>query len=69
MKIMRIERCGEGPESDCCATTVHGGAGGCCGMTRQFMTKDERREALEAYREELKKELTGVEEHLKDMGK
>jgi hypothetical protein len=33
------------------------------------MTKEERRESLEAYREELKKELTGVEEHLKDMGK
>ena len=66
MKIVRIEQgCGDGQEASCCTP----GAGGCCGMTRQFMTKEERRESLEAYRDELKKELTGVEEHLKDMGK
>jgi hypothetical protein len=66
MKIMRIEQgCGDGQEASCCTPA----AGGCCGMTRQFMTKEERRESLEAYREGLKKELTGVEEHLKDMGK
>jgi len=69
MRIVRIEGdCGDGQEADCC-TSVHGGAGECCGMARQFVTKEERRESLEAYREELKKELTGVEEHLKDMGK
>ncbi len=69
MKIVRMEQgCCDGLEAEGCAP-IHGGAGGCCGMTRQFMTKEERRESLEAYREELKKELTGVEEHLKDMGK
>ena len=69
MRIVRIEGgCGDGQEAHCC-TQIHGGAGRCCGMTRQFVTKEERRESLEAYREELKKELTGVEEHLKDMGK
>ena len=40
----------------------------CCGPTRHFITKAERREALEKYTEELKKELTGVEERLQDLG-
>jgi predicted N-acyltransferase len=42
--------------------------GHCCGFSRHFVTKQERREALEQYREQLKKELTGVEEHLNEMG-
>jgi hypothetical protein len=36
-------------------------------MARRFVTKEERREALETYREELKKELTGVEERLDEL--
>ncbi len=40
----------------------------CCGLTRRFSTKEERREALEQYRDQLKKELTGVEEHLQELG-
>lgn len=39
---------------------------GCCGFQRRFMTKAERREALESYRDQLKNELTGVEERLQD---
>lgn len=39
----------------------------CCGFSRHFITKAERREALEQYRDQLQKELTGVEEHLQDM--
>jgi len=51
--------CGEG------TTQVTSAA--CCGMARRFATKQERREALETYREELKKELTGVEERLDEL--
>ena len=41
---------------------------GCCrGPSRHFITKAERREALEQYKDQLQKELTGVEEHLQDM--
>jgi hypothetical protein len=69
MKIMHMERgCCDSDAAEGCVPG-HGEAGGCCGMTRQFMTKEERRETLEAYREQLKKELTGVEEHLKDIAK
>ncbi|MBU1050381.1 hypothetical protein KKG90_10205 [Candidatus Bipolaricaulota bacterium] len=40
----------------------------CChGPSRHFITKAERREALEQYKDQLQKELTGVEEHLQDM--
>ncbi len=41
----------------------------CCGghLSRHFITKQERREALERYKEQLQKELTGVEEHLQAM--
>ena len=55
----------------CCETQVaHVSAHGCCchGPTRHFITKAERREGLEAYREQLQHELTGVEEHLADLG-
>jgi glutathione S-transferase len=69
MKTERIERGGgEELETECCSP-AHAGASGGCGVTRHFMTKEERREALEAYRDELKKEFTGVEEHLKDTSK
>jgi predicted N-acyltransferase len=41
----------------------------CChGPSRHFITKAERREALEQYKDQLKKELTGVEEHLQELG-
>ena len=69
MKMTRIERgCCDSHDVDCHAPACSG-ATGCCGLTRHFMTKEERREALEAYRDELKKELTGVEEHLREAGK
>jgi len=42
----------------------------CCshGPSRHFITKAERKEALEQYKDQLQKELTGVEEHLQDLG-
>ncbi len=56
----------------CCggeAHTVKAVASQCCchGPSRHFITKAERKEALEEYKDQLKKELTGVEEHLQDM--
>lgn len=57
-------------QGDCCAP-MHGGGGyGCCGGHgcygfRRFYTKEEKREHLERYAEQLKKELAAVEEHLK----
>jgi hypothetical protein len=53
----------------CCSegTPTHVGPAACCGVARRFSTKEERREALESYREELKKELTGVEERLDEL--
>ena len=50
-------------------------AGGCncgcgCGpFFRRFMTKKEKEERLEEYREQLKKELEGLEEHIQEQGK
>ena len=41
----------------------------CCTMPRHFKSKEERREALEAYRTQLKNELAGLEERLKDLDK
>ncbi len=57
---------------------IHGCCGGeasahkvvaspCCGLSRNFSTKEERREALEKYKDQLKKELTGVEERLQEL--
>jgi len=41
----------------------------CChGPSRHFITKAERKESLEQYKDQLKKELTGVEEHLQELG-
>ncbi len=57
--------------SGCCGGAdslhFHHAAGGCCGMTRRFPSRAERREALEAYRDQLKSELTGVEERLEEL--
>lgn len=64
---------------ECCqpGTGKHGigshlaSLGGCCcnGFPRRFYTAKEEQEALEAYRDELKKELAGVEEHLNQIKK
>ena len=53
----------------CCSQEghAHGKHQACCGFHRQYITKDERREALEAYRDQLKLELTGVEERLAEL--
>jgi len=55
----------------CCGQESHGHAHGkhqaCCRFQRQYITKDERKEALESYREQLKLELTGVEERLAEL--
>ncbi|MBN2380184.1 hypothetical protein JXM67_10340 [candidate division WOR-3 bacterium] len=40
---------------------------GCCHGFRRFYTEEEKREHLERYLESLKKEIKGVEEHLKVM--
>ena len=57
--------------SGCCcggdALHVHHAVGGCCGMIRRFPSRAERREALETYRDQLKSELTGVEERLEEL--
>jgi hypothetical protein len=45
----------------------HAGAHGMCGCERQFLSKKERIEMLEEYRESLKCELEGVEEELKEI--
>ena len=64
MKAMHISH-------GCCGQESHGHAHGkhqaCCGFHRQYITKDERREALESYRDQLKLELTGVEERLAEL--
>lgn len=51
----------------CCSTSHdcgcgHGGYG-----FRKFYTKQEKKEHLQRYAEQLKKELAAVEEHLKEM--
>ena len=45
---------------------------GCCGcgcgtLTRNFITPAEEKERLEKYRDSLKNELAGLEEHLKGL--
>ncbi len=39
----------------------------CCGFTRRFITKKEKLQRLEDYKEQLSKELAGVNEHLQEM--
>jgi hypothetical protein len=47
----------------------HGGHHGCCcGFPRRFFSREEEKKRLEKYRDQLKSELTGVEEELKKMG-
>jgi coproporphyrinogen III oxidase-like Fe-S oxidoreductase len=46
-----------------CCTPTHGCGCGSHGF-RRFYTKEEKREHLERYAEQLKKELAAVEEHL-----
>ncbi|MFQ6110477.1 MAG: hypothetical protein ACE5LX_00455 [Nitrospinota bacterium] len=41
---------------------------GCWGLPRRFISREEEREGLEGYREQLRKELAGVEERLKELG-
>lgn len=44
----------------------------CCdvgGFQRRFVSKKEELERLETYRDHLKKELEGVDEHLQDLKK
>jgi hypothetical protein len=46
----------------------HGGC--CCGcgpIRRHFLTAKERQEHLEKYRDELKKEIAGIEEHIQEL--
>jgi len=45
----------------------HGhGHGFCCfPHTRHFLSRKEKKENLERYREQLKKEIDGIDEHLK----
>jgi len=58
------------PETqDCCDVRV---AACCCGpdspaFVRRYRTAEERQEAMGRYRDELKKELEGVEERIKDL--
>ena len=61
----------EDPKS-CCVVVRGSGSDSCepscCGpFARRFVTASERREKLESYRDELKKELAGVEERLEDL--
>jgi hypothetical protein len=58
----------------CCAPDgMHAhGSHGCCGQhgfVRMFTSKSERLAELEAYRDELSKELEGVNEHMAEMSK
>jgi hypothetical protein len=43
---------------------------GCCGFVpRLYFSREEERDWIEKYRDELKKELIGVEERLKELKK
>ena len=51
-------------------TGMMGCACGCCGCGpsfRRFFSSKEEQECLEAYRDELRKELAGVEEHIEEL--
>ena len=50
---------------DSCCGTSHGC--GCGHGFRRFYTKQEKKEHLQRYAEQLKKELAAVEEHLAEM--
>jgi len=49
------------------AEPVTRGHMGYCGCGRRFLTREERRERLERYLEQLKAEVRGVEEALADL--
>jgi hypothetical protein len=53
------------------ATRVHCGCGCCgcgCGTTfRRFFSAEEKQECLEAYRDQLKKELAGVQQRINEL--
>lgn len=42
---------------------------GCGPSFRRFLSSEEERERLENYRDQLKKELSGVEERISELGK
>ena len=52
--------------TDTCCRSHVSAASCCCGMQRRFLSKAERRKALEEYREQLKNELAGVEERIEE---
>lgn len=54
--IKRVENC----DDTCCEPS---------GLQRRFVTKGEELEKLENYRDQLKKELEGLDEHLQEMKK
>ncbi len=61
----------EDPRS-CCVVVKGSGSErcepSCCdSFVRRYVTADEKRKRLEEYRDELKKELSGVEEHLEEL--
>jgi hypothetical protein len=51
-----------------CCERPHHKMSSCCCFPRRFVSSAEEKERLERYREQLKKELAGVEEELKKMG-
>jgi hypothetical protein len=61
------------PKSCCVVVKAHGSEccePSCCDpFVRRFATAGERREKLESYMEELKKELAGVQERLEELKK
>jgi hypothetical protein len=50
---------------ECCCALQHNEEG--CGHGRKFLTKVEKIEKLKKYEEELKKELTALQEHIKEL--
>ena len=62
-----------GESMECCSTGHHGMGhmGGCCDtkIHRHFLTKEEKLEQLEEYKDQLAKELAGVEERIKELKK
>lgn len=56
---------------DCCDPKVaFATVGGmdCCSFVRRFPTSKERRDSLESYRDDLRNELAGVEERIRELG-
>ncbi|UCC58276.1 MAG: DUF5320 domain-containing protein [Candidatus Bathyarchaeum sp.] len=50
---------------ECCCGPPYSGRGH--GYGKRFLTRAEKTEKLKEYAEELKKELTAVEEHIKEL--